>query len=241
MKLVRTKKPASPASKSSPTSPEKFALKVLDRSKFESKREEGYVFNERNMMLEIDHHFHVKLINTFKSPLRLYLLMEYVPGDTLASRIERGNGLPEPVACFYAANFVIALHYLHQVCPISHLPFAFILLTTCLQRGIMHRDVKPSNTLIGSDGYLRLCDYGFSRQLPLGETTRTIAGTYAYLHPAQCRDEEYDHSVDLWAMGVSVYEMLYGVSAPYLSVALLGSQFLRFADYTFRSRRGLPL
>ena len=82
----------------------------------------------------------------------------------------------------------------------------------------MHRDLKPANLLVDAKGYLKLCDFGFARIMPIGEKTRSLAGTYAYLHPAQCRDEPYDHSVDLWAFGITVFEMMYGVSQEMLRV-----------------------
>jgi len=94
---------------------------------------------------------------------------------------------------FYAANLVLALEHLHS-------------------KGIMHRDIKPSNLLIDSQGYLKVCDYGFARWLGVGGKTRSIAGTYNYLTPEQALDLDYDHTVDLWCLGVTVYNMVYGLT-----------------------------
>jgi serine/threonine protein kinase len=194
-----------------------FALKILERERFENKvvasgrSEEYYIFNEREIMIEVDSPFHVKLINTYKSAKNLYMLMEYAPGRSLKDQVDRQHGLsdeflavesgdvswrgagPRPMSRvkFYAANLVLALKHLHA-------------------RQIVHRDIKPSNVLIDEQGYLKVCDYGFARWLPVGGRTASIAGTYNYLTPEQCLDRDYDHSVDLWCLGITVFNMTYG-------------------------------
>lgn len=55
-----------------------------------------------------------------------------------------------------------------------------------------------------------MCDYGLARFLNIGERAETVVGTYEYLTPEQCRHDPYDHSVDIWAVGVVLYEMCYG-------------------------------
>lgn len=194
-----------------------FALKILERGRFENKvvasgrSEEYYIFNEREIMIEVDSPFHVKLINTYKSAKNLYMLMEYAPGRSLKDQVDRKHGLTDEFLAvengdmswrgagarpmsrvkFYTANLVLALKHLHA-------------------KQIMHRDVKPSNLLIDEQGYLKVCDYGFARWLPLGGRTASIAGTYNYLTPEQCLDNDYDHSVDLWCLGITIYNMTYG-------------------------------
>mmetsp|Transcript_49837 Transcript_49837/g.63843 ORF Transcript_49837/g.63843 Transcript_49837/m.63843 type:complete len:373 (-) Transcript_49837:72-1190(-) len=183
-----------------------YALKILERDRFENKMvasgrsEEYYIFNEREIMIEVNSSFHIKLINTYKSSKNLYILMEYAPGRNLKDQIERGKGLTDSSqqgalnrVKFYAANLVLAMQHLHR-------------------RQITHRDLKPGNILIDNQGYLKVCDYGFSRWLPIGGKTRSIAGTYNYLTPEQCLDDDYDHNVDIWCLGITVYNMSYGVT-----------------------------
>ena len=202
-----------------------FALKILERERFENKvvasgrSEEYYIFNEREIMIELDSPFHIKLINTYKSAKNLYILMEYAPGRNLKDQVDRNQGLQDDFLAdgkgspgsgagsgstsrsmrgmsrvkFYAANLVLALSHLHA-------------------KQIMHRDIKPSNLLIDEQGYLKVCDYGFARWMPIGGRTRSIAGTYNYLTPEQAVDAEYGHDVDLWCLGITVYNMTYGVT-----------------------------
>jgi serine/threonine protein kinase len=76
----------------------------------------------------------------------------------------------------------------------------------------VHRDIKPSNFLIDKQGYLKICDYGLAKFLKKGERTKTLLGTVPYLSPELVQEDYYDHSVDLWSLGVSCYEMAYGVT-----------------------------
>jgi serine/threonine protein kinase len=106
--------------------------------------EEYYIFNEREIMIEINSDFHIKLINTYKSSKNLYILMEYAAGRNLKDQIERGKGLSDPSHVgamtrvkFYAANLVLAMEHLHR-------------------KEITHRDLKPGNILIDNQGYLKV-------------------------------------------------------------------------------------
>lgn len=118
--------------------------------------------------------------------------MEYVPGGDLSSRVHRKFGVSsEEEMKFYTINLVIAIKHMHL-------------------NGVIHRDIKPANILVASNGYLKLTDYGFSRELRIGEKTASIAGSYGYLAPEQCTNSPYDHSCDLWSLGVTCYYMMYG-------------------------------
>jgi len=63
---------------------------------------------------------------------------------------------------------------------------------------------------VDAQGYAKLCDYGLSKFMAVGETTKTFLGTAAYLSPEQVREDPYDHQIDIWGLGVSTYEMAYG-------------------------------
>mmetsp|Transcript_13028 Transcript_13028/g.37872 ORF Transcript_13028/g.37872 Transcript_13028/m.37872 type:complete len:298 (-) Transcript_13028:210-1103(-) len=170
-----------------------FALKILERSRFSSPSDGRRIANERVMLAALSHTFILKLVNTYKTPSRLFLLTGYAAGHSLMKRIRR-HGIEDPAApVFYAANLILALKYMHA-------------------QGIVHRDIKPGNCVLDERGYIKICDFAFARPLSRGERTLTLAGSYAYLSPEQARGDPYDFSVDLWSLGVTVYEMVYGVT-----------------------------
>jgi len=75
---------------------------------------------------------------------------------------------------------------------------------------MVHRDIKCANILIDNQGYAKICDYGLSKFLIQGEKTRTFLGTMQYVSPEMLGSYGYDHSVDLWSLAVSCYELVFG-------------------------------
>lgn len=123
---------------------------------------------------------------------RPYIAMTMYEGETLRQRLARGP-LPARDAAAIARDLARALGAAHA-------------------RGIIHRDVKPANVMLGSDGTTRLLDFGLAR---LGDATLSAAGatpgTIAYMSPEQFRGAPVDHRTDLWSLGVVLHEMLAGV------------------------------
>lgn len=120
-----------------------------------------------------------------------FIAMAYVQGESLRQLIARGP-VPAPRALEIAIQLASALECAHA-------------------RGVVHRDVKPANAMLGTDGIVKLVDFGVAKVV--GSTlTRTGAtpGTMAYMSPEQVRGEAVDHRADLWALGVVLYEMLAG-------------------------------
>jgi eukaryotic-like serine/threonine-protein kinase len=123
-----------------------------------------------------------------------YLVMEYVPGGTL--RIEAGRTVPASEAARLLLPVARALEYAHQ-------------------QGIIHRDVKPANILITESGEAMLSDFGIAKMLDTGEFTRltrtgTGIGTPEYMAPEQGMGKDFDQRVDIYALGVVLYEMVTG-------------------------------
>ena len=124
---------------------------------------------------------------------RLFIVMEYLGGETLKTKIERG---PMPVE--EAAD--VARQVAHG-------------LASAHAHGIVHRDVKPGNILVTPGGAVKIVDFGLAKLAGGSTVTRTgsTVGTTAYMSPEQARGEAADHRTDIWSFGVVLYEMLSGV------------------------------
>jgi len=106
--------------------------------------------------------------------------------------ILRDKGMFDEVTTrFYLASVVYALEYLHK-------------------KGIVYRDLKPENLLLGVDGYVKLVDFGFSKKLELGNKTWTFCGTPEYVAPEIILNKGHDKAVDFWSLGCLMYELLTG-------------------------------
>jgi len=118
--------------------------------------------------------------------------MEYVNGGTLFNLIKKSKGLDEKIAFKYFINSAAAINFLHE-------------------NNMVHRDVKPENLLIDENGVVKLCDFGWCVELGLGARS-TFCGTYEYMAPEIINESPYNNSIDVWSLGVLLYELLHGYS-----------------------------
>lgn len=126
------------------TTQDLYAIKVLKKKDMIKKNMVNHVFAERQVLSVARNSFVVKMFFAFHSKEYLYLVMEYLIGGDLSSLLQGITRFDESWAVFYTAEIAVALEYLH-----SH--------------GIAHRDLKPDNVLIDSQGHIKLTDFGLSR------------------------------------------------------------------------------
>ncbi len=133
------------------------------------------------------------------------MVMELVDGDTLKGLLEdahrRGAPMPLPAALFIARELGAALHYIHTATDPRGRPL-----------GVVHRDVSPHNLLLGRDGSVKLSDFGLA-EATVNQTRRgsdVVGGKLGYLAPELIRQSDADHRVDLFALGIVLWEMLAG-------------------------------
>jgi len=177
--------------------PQKFAMKT--QLKVDQNRgidASDSIFREIDMMKELRHSQIVDLVTTFVEDNNVHMLLRLLPYGELWDRIhvedEQGNwnsGLPEDHAKFYAMSIADTLDFIHS-------------------RKIVYRDLKPENVLIDGDGYPVIVDLGFTKYCP--DKTHTFVGTPNYVAPEIITNAGHNRSVDLWALGVTIYEMITG-------------------------------
>ncbi len=137
---------------------------------------------------------------------QLYIAMEWVHGVTLGRTIRRGRdhgGVPVVLACDIIAQVADALHYAHTARDEKG-----------ELMGLVHRDVSPHNIMLGYDGSVKLLDFGIAKAQIQSHHTQAgvVKGKFAYMAPEQCLGQPLDFRIDIFALGVVLFELLTGKS-----------------------------
>ena len=167
-----------------------YALKAVQRAKILAYEIQENIVLERQILLQLDHPFIMKLAKTFKDQKRLYFLMEFVRGMDLFDVIRAMDLLSDEYAKFYASCLLLIVEHLHE-------------------KNIIYRDLKPENVMIDEDGYPKLIDFGTAKKIT--GRTYTVVGTPHYMAPEVIEGKGYGLSADLWSIGVMIYEFVCGL------------------------------
>jgi len=168
------------------------AMKILLPNLADQKDLADRFLREIKLLASLNHPNIAALRTALTLDNQLVMIMEYVDGVTLASRLQQG---PVPVAdaVYYIDQVLAALVYAHQM-------------------NVVHRDIKPGNMMLTSQGVVKLMDFGIAR--PGNEAGMTITGTTLgslnYMSPEQVKGESVDARSDLYSVGLSLYEILTG-------------------------------
>mmetsp|Transcript_6078 Transcript_6078/g.18363 ORF Transcript_6078/g.18363 Transcript_6078/m.18363 type:complete len:593 (+) Transcript_6078:278-2056(+) len=181
---------------------ERLALKVIDKkSVFNREGHLQHMVDER-LLLEMgaDHPFVLKLRYAFQTESNFFLATEFCEGGDLYHLLKRRRKtLSEEAARLISSEVILALESMHK-------------------KGCVYRDLKPDNVLLDTEGHVRLADFGLAKLLK-GEAdnyerTNSFCGTAQYTPPEMIQKKYYSQSVDLWCLGVFLYEVIEG-STPF--------------------------
>ena len=177
------------------TSKIKYAIKRMNIPSYLKKtNNKNLILDEINIQSKIEHPNIIKLFNYFKDKnnINIFLILEYASKGTLFDYIQNKNGFDETEAFYFFFQAVNAIYFLHK-------------------NRIIHRDLKPENLLINHNNILKLCDFGWSVYLNNNKRI-TFCGTVEYMAPEIVKNESYDYSIDVWSLGVLLYELIHSHS-----------------------------
>ncbi len=170
-----------------------YAIKVINKSKIIESDLCGQIRLEVRIMYSLNHEHIIKLFNHFEDDEHFYLVLELAPKGHLYEKIKMMGRLSEKLAAQFMREVFSAVEYLHSMSP-----------------PIIHRDIKPENILLDGKERAKLCDFGWSNFFSADSKRMTYCGTPDYLSPEMIKKEGHDQHVDLWNLGVLLFELLTG-------------------------------
>ncbi|NXF92284.1 AURKA kinase, partial [Eubucco bourcierii] len=167
-----------------------LALKVLFKTQLEEAGVEHQLRREVEIQSHLRHPNILRLYGYFHDVTRVYLILEYAPRGEVFKELQKHTKFDEQRTATYITELADALSYCHS-------------------KNVIHRDIKPENLLLGSNGELKIADFGWSVHAPSSRRT-TLCGTLDYLPPEMIEGRTHDEKVDIWSLGVLCYEFLVG-------------------------------
>ena len=194
-----------------------YAMKVVPNDRLTSDVERDLLKNEINHQRICNHPNIVNVINTFSDQLNQYIVMEYCQGGSIEDKYKKHGRFGESEITEFINSAASALQYIHS-------------------KGIIHRDIKLGNFLIGDNNVIKLCDFGLSVKIDHADEY-TVSGTPSYLSPELLNVGQKANSTaaDVWALGVCAFILLNGYPPFEASTQQLMYERIKNGSFRFNS------
>jgi len=169
------------------------AIKSINKEKIKNERQKQKIKQETEIMETLSKSKNiVKIFETYETKKHICIVMEYICAGDLLTYIKKRSKLTEPVAKFIFKQIILGIKHIHD-------------------NNIIHRDIKLDNILLDLDNNIKICDFGVSRKINIGDIMFEQCGTPAYIAPEILINKGYEgFGVDVWSAGVVLYAMLSG-------------------------------
>ncbi|XP_051945814.1 ribosomal protein S6 kinase alpha-2-like [Xyrauchen texanus] len=192
-----------------------YAMKVLKKATLKV-RDRVRSKMERDILAEVNHPFIVKLHYAFQTEGKLYLILDFLRGGDLFTRLSKEVMFTEEDVKFYLAELALALDHLHSL-------------------GIIYRDLKPENILLDEEGHIKITDFGLSKEaIDHDKRAYSFCGTIEYMAPEVVNRGGHTQSADWWSFGVLMFEMLTG------SLPFQGKDRKETMAFILKAKLGMP-
>ncbi|CAD8078068.1 unnamed protein product [Paramecium sonneborni] len=168
-----------------------YAMKIIEKQGVSIEN----LKREIRIQKKLQHPHVIQLFEFFEDDQNFYLILEYAENGSLFGYLRKRKILNENEAFVYFFQTCLGIDYLHK-------------------KQIIHRDLKPENLLLDKDGNIKICDFGWSAEMMITQTRNTFCGTIDYMTPEMLEDKPHDQTLDMWCLGVLLYELIHG-TAPF--------------------------
>lgn len=169
-----------------------YALKAVRKLAIIEKNQFGAIRREKDILSSsTSSPFLVDLKCAFQTSDKLWLVMPYIAGGDLSQHLKKRGTFWENEVKFFAAQIILGLQDLHE-------------------KGIIYQDLKPANVLLDTKGFIKLTDFGASKYAHQTKNYKTFVGTLDFIAPEIQDKKQYNKSIDWWALGILIYQLLYG-------------------------------
>ncbi len=173
----------------------KYAIKAIDKRNKANIQEKPYFRREIEIMYRVHHPNVVKLFGHFEDNNYCYFIMEYIAGGNIYALVPRSRSISTQQKVSIMKDVISAVYFLHHMHP-----------------KIVHRDIKPENVLLDKGTIAKLTDFGWSNYMQGDIKRTTVCGTPVYLAPEIINNQGHDEHVDIWCIGVLLFELMAGFS-----------------------------